>query len=64
MNSLTHQTKTKSCQMAPGCVQKLGDPRTQLNALMAKLKADPPLVSYRDAITGEAKQEKPRESHP
>jgi pimeloyl-ACP methyl ester carboxylesterase len=31
--------------MAPGCVQKLGDPRAQLNALMAKLKADPPLVS-------------------
>jgi len=53
----------KRCQMAPGCVQKLGDPRTQLNALMAKLKADPPLVSYRDAITGEAKQEKLTPGH-
>jgi pimeloyl-ACP methyl ester carboxylesterase len=47
----------KRCQMAPGCVAKLGDPRAQLNALMAKLKTDPPLVTYRDAITGESKQE-------
>jgi pimeloyl-ACP methyl ester carboxylesterase len=51
------------CKMAPGCVQKLGDPRTQLNALLARLKADPPLVSYRDAITGEAKQEKLTAGH-
>jgi pimeloyl-ACP methyl ester carboxylesterase len=51
------------CRMAPGCVQKLGDPRAQLNALMAKLKADPPLVSYRDAITGESKQEKLTPGH-
>jgi pimeloyl-ACP methyl ester carboxylesterase len=53
----------KRCQMAPGCVDKLGDPRTQLNALMAKLKADPPMVSYRDAITGEARQEQLTPGH-
>jgi len=60
-NSLDSQFKR--CQMAPGCVAKLGDPRTQLNALMAKLKADPPMVSYRDAITGEAKQERLTPGH-
>ena len=53
----------KRCQMTPGCTQKLGDPRAQLNAVMARLKADPPLVSYRDAITGESKQEKLTPGH-
>jgi hypothetical protein len=53
----------KRCQMAPGCVQKLGNPRAQLNAVMAKLKAEPPLVTYRDAITGESKQERLTPGH-
>jgi pimeloyl-ACP methyl ester carboxylesterase len=53
----------KRCQLAPGCAKKFGDPRKQLDALMAKLKVDPPLVSYRDAITGEAKQEKLTPGH-
>jgi pimeloyl-ACP methyl ester carboxylesterase len=53
----------KRCQMAPGCVEKLGNPRAQLNAVMAKLKADPPLVTYRDAITGESKQERLTPGH-
>jgi pimeloyl-ACP methyl ester carboxylesterase len=53
----------KRCQMAPGCVQKLGDPRAQLNAVMARLKAAPPLVTYRDAITGESRQEKLTPGH-
>jgi pimeloyl-ACP methyl ester carboxylesterase len=60
-NSLDSQFKR--CQMAPGCVAKLGDPRMRLDALMAKLKADPPMVSYRDAITGEAKQERLTPGH-
>jgi pimeloyl-ACP methyl ester carboxylesterase len=53
----------KRCQMAPGCEQKLGNPRAQLNAVMAKIKADPPLVTYRDAITGESKQERLTPGH-
>jgi pimeloyl-ACP methyl ester carboxylesterase len=53
----------KRCQMEPSCAKKLGDPRAQLNAVMAKLKADPPLVTYRDAITGESKQEKLTPGH-
>jgi hypothetical protein len=39
-------------------VQKLGDPRAQLNAVMAQAQGRPPLVTYRDAITGESKQER------
>jgi len=53
----------KRCQMAPGCVQKLGNPRAQLNAVMAKLKADPPMVTYRDAITGVSKTERLTPGH-
>jgi DNA-binding XRE family transcriptional regulator/pimeloyl-ACP methyl ester carboxylesterase len=51
------------CALSPGCTQKLGDPRKQLDALMAKLKTDPPLVTYRDAITGETKQERLTPGH-
>jgi pimeloyl-ACP methyl ester carboxylesterase len=53
----------KRCAIAPGCTQKLGDPRVRLNQVMAKLKADPPMVSYRDAITGEMKQERLTPGH-
>jgi hypothetical protein len=35
----------KRCRSAPGCVQKLGDPRAQLNAVMAQAEGDPPMVS-------------------
>jgi pimeloyl-ACP methyl ester carboxylesterase len=60
-NSLDSQFKR--CAIAPGCAQKLGDPRARLNALIARLKTDPPLVSYRDAITGESKQERLTPGH-
>jgi pimeloyl-ACP methyl ester carboxylesterase len=53
----------KRCQLAPGCEQKLGNPRAQLNAVMAELKAEPPLVTYRDAITGESKRERLTPGH-
>ena len=33
------------CAMTPACAKALGDPRAQLDALMAKLRADPPLVT-------------------
>ena len=40
------------CDSSPVCVKALGNPRSRLDALMAKLKSDPPLVHYRDAGTG------------
>ena len=46
------------CRQSKACVGKLGDPRERLNTLMAMLAAAPPTVAYRDAITGEARQEK------
>ncbi len=51
------------CRQDPGCKDKLGDPRERLNTLMAKLAQDPPMVSFRDAITGEARQEKLTPGH-
>ncbi len=53
----------KRCALAPGCVEKLGNPRAQLDKVMAVLKTDPPLVDYRDAITGEHKQERLTPGH-
>ena len=46
------------CAKTPACAQRLGNPRDNLRALMEKLETDPPLVTYRDGITGEGKQEK------
>ena len=51
------------CSADKGCMDKLGDPRARLNALMTKLASEPPMVSYRDAITGVAKQEKLSPGH-
>jgi pimeloyl-ACP methyl ester carboxylesterase len=39
------------------CAGKLGNPREQLDRLMTLLKTSPPRVDYRDAITGEPRQE-------
>jgi pimeloyl-ACP methyl ester carboxylesterase len=36
------------CATTPACARDLGNPRTRLNALMTRLKAEPPLVRYRD----------------
>ena len=46
------------CEKMPACVKALGHPRAQLDTLMATLRKDPPLVTYRDAGTGESKQER------
>ncbi|HEY5971488.1 MAG TPA: alpha/beta hydrolase, partial [Pseudoxanthomonas sp.] len=46
------------CAKTPACAQRLGNPREKLRALMAKLETDPPLVTYRDGMTGESKQGK------
>jgi pimeloyl-ACP methyl ester carboxylesterase len=37
------------CGKVPACAKALGDPRSRLDALMARLRSDPPLVRYRDA---------------
>ncbi|RMH93834.1 alpha/beta fold hydrolase [Lysobacter pythonis] len=44
------------CAKDTACREKLGDPRAQLDTLLAKLKADPPLVRYRDANTHAPKE--------
>ena len=46
------------CEKSEACTSKLGHPRQQLDALMATLRADPPLVRYRDAATGASKEER------
>jgi pimeloyl-ACP methyl ester carboxylesterase len=51
------------CLLTKGCAEKLGNPRARLNALMAQLKVAPPLVRYRDAITGEPKEERLTPGH-
>ncbi len=40
------------CGRIPACARALGNPRSRLDALMASLKSNPPLVHYRDASTG------------
>lgn len=45
------------CEQTPACVEALGHPRGQLDALMAKLRSDPPTVRYRDAASGESREE-------
>jgi pimeloyl-ACP methyl ester carboxylesterase len=42
------------CEQAPECVKAVGHPRAQLDALMAKLRAAPPMVRYRDASSGQS----------
>ncbi len=44
------------CAKEPTCRDKVGDPRQQLDALLAKLRTDAPLVQYRDASTHEPKE--------
>lgn len=51
------------CAKEPACARNLGDPRARLDALMATLAKAPPLVRYRDAITGESREEKLTPGH-
>src|SRR4029079_12031991 len=39
------------------CGDKLGNPRQRLNALLALVDKAPPIVRFRDAITGENRRE-------
>lgn len=41
------------CSKAPACKGRLGDPRAELDALLARLRAAPVTVQYRDASSGE-----------
>lgn len=55
-NSLDRQFAV--CTAQKTCGDKLGNPRQRLNALLALVDKTPPLVRYRDAITGESREEK------
>ena len=44
------------CSKNMACKDTLGDPRAELDALLAKLRAQPVSVQYRDASTGEVRQ--------
>jgi pimeloyl-ACP methyl ester carboxylesterase len=46
------------CSQEPACAKALGDPRSRLDALMARLRSDPPLVRYRDAATNQMREER------
>jgi pimeloyl-ACP methyl ester carboxylesterase len=46
------------CGKVPACAKALGDPRSRLDALMARLRRDPPLVRYRDASTNAMREER------
>ena len=41
------------CTQTPACKDALGDPRAELDTLLARLRAAPVTVRYRDATTGE-----------
>ncbi|WP_242111736.1 alpha/beta hydrolase [Luteimonas aquatica] len=43
------------CSADPACKAKLGDPRAELDTLLATLRKAPPTVEYRDAATGETR---------
>ena len=45
------------CTQDPVCKKKLGDPRAELDVLLETLRAEPPTVEYRDATSGEFKQD-------
>jgi pimeloyl-ACP methyl ester carboxylesterase len=51
------------CGKTPACAKALGNPRSRLDALMAKLRSDPPLVRYRDASSGEIREERLLPAH-
>lgn len=45
-----------ACAQTPACRDALGNPRQQLDELLARLRAQPPLVHYRDAATHAQRQ--------
>ncbi|MCD9085433.1 alpha/beta hydrolase [Stenotrophomonas sp. SY1] len=45
------------CTRTASCKDKLGDPRAELDALLVKLRAQPVTVRYRDATSGEQRED-------
>ena len=45
------------CTENPACKDRVGEPRAELSRLMATLRANPPTVRYRDAGTGEWRED-------
>jgi len=45
------------CTESPACKGRVGEPRAELSKLMATLRANPPTVRYRDAGTGEWRED-------
>lgn len=45
------------CTKTASCKDKLGDPRAELDTLLAKLRAQPVTVRYRDASSGEERED-------
>ena len=41
------------CKESPACKARMGDPRAELQSVLARLRANPVQVSYRDGNTGE-----------
>ncbi|WP_305805317.1 alpha/beta hydrolase [Stenotrophomonas sp. YIM B06876] len=48
------------CTQTPSCKDTLGDPRVELDALLARLRAQPLTVRYRDASSGEEREDELR----
>ena len=46
------------CTQEPACRDKVGEPRRELDVLLATLRADPPRVRFRDATTGAYREER------
>lgn len=46
------------CTALPACADAFGNPREQLAAVLAQARNAPPLIRYRDAITGEWRSER------
>ncbi len=51
------------CRKTPHCSERMGDPRANLTALLAQLKAKPVPVTYRDPVTGEEETESLTRGH-
>ncbi|HTD29199.1 MAG TPA: alpha/beta fold hydrolase [Xanthomonadaceae bacterium] len=47
----------KECSKIPKCVERMGDPRANLAALLAHLTERPEPVNFRDPVTGEMREE-------
>lgn len=46
------------CAALPVCAEHFGNPRQQLQALLAQIRSAPPSVSYRDPVTGEWREDR------